>query len=106
MGFGREACHVADRTDDPSGQDGTYAEDLGEGGAGGLNLGLYATVQVGDLSVQSADVAQHLRCQAPPEAGRGALGPNGAQDARCPVGRKRPGYPAGDEVPQKRVEAV
>ncbi len=25
--------HVADRPDDPSGQDGTYAEDPGEGGA-------------------------------------------------------------------------
>ena len=36
----------------------------------------------------------------------GALGPNAAQNARCPIGRERPGYPAGEEVPQERVEAV
>jgi hypothetical protein len=30
--FGREASHVSDRPHDPRGQDGTYAEDLGEGG--------------------------------------------------------------------------
>jgi hypothetical protein len=34
------------------------------------------------------------------------LGPDAAQDARCPVGRERPSYPAGDEIPQERVEAV
>ena len=31
--LGREARHVADRIDDPGGRDGSYAEDLGEGGA-------------------------------------------------------------------------
>jgi hypothetical protein len=33
--LGREASHVPDRPYDPSGQYGSYAEDLGEGGAGG-----------------------------------------------------------------------
>src|SRR5215217_5384120 len=33
VSLAREACHVADRTDDLGGQYGTYAEDLGEGGA-------------------------------------------------------------------------
>ena len=73
MRLGREACHVAYSSYDPGGQDGTYAEDLGEGGARGLHLGLYATVQVRDLPVKGADVAQYLRGQAPPEAGRGQL---------------------------------
>ena len=44
MGPGREARHVADRPDDPSGQYGTYAEDLGEGGAGSFYLGFDAPV--------------------------------------------------------------
>ena len=51
-------------------------------------------------------LAQDLRSQPPAEAGRGALGPYAAQDARCPLGRKRSRHPAGDEVPQERVEAV
>jgi hypothetical protein len=120
--LGREACHVAYSSYDPGGQDGTYAEDLGEGGARGLHLGLYATVQVGDLPVQRPDVAQYLRGQAPPEAGRGALGPkcpwaevplgrsalgpNASQEAPGPVGRELPHHPAGEEVPQERVETV
>jgi hypothetical protein len=104
---GREARHVADRPDDPRGQYGTHAVDLGEDGAGGLHLGFDAPVQVLDLSVQRPDVAQHLRSQPPAEVGRGAaLGPYAAQDARGPVGRERPGHPAGDEIPQKPVEAV
>ena len=40
----REARHVTDRAYDPRGQDGTYAEDLGEGGAGSLYLGFDALV--------------------------------------------------------------
>src|SRR3569623_1442654 len=100
MGLRREACHVADRADDLGGQDGTHAEDLGEGGARGLHLGLYATVQVRDLLVLRPDVAQYLRGQASPEAGRGALGTYASQDARCAVGRKRSRYPAGEEVPK------
>jgi hypothetical protein len=36
---------------DPRGQYGTYAEDLGEGGARGLHLGFDAPTQVADLSV-------------------------------------------------------
>ncbi len=106
MGLGREAHHVADRTDDPRGQYGTYAEDLGEGGAGGFHLGFDEPIQVSDLSIQRPDVAQHLRSQSPSEAGRGALGPYAAQDARSPRGRERPGHPAGNEVPQESVEAV
>src|SRR5829696_9125773 len=69
----REARHIADGPDDPRGQDGTYAEDLGEGGAGGFYLGFDAPIQVRDLSVERPDVAQHLRGQAPSEAGRAAL---------------------------------
>jgi hypothetical protein len=43
----------------------------------------------------------------PAQAGRGAaLGTYAAQDARGPVGRERYGYPAGHEVPQKRVKAA
>jgi hypothetical protein len=106
VGLGREARHVADRTDDPRGQDGTYAQDLGEGGAGGLHLGFDAPVEVLDLPVQRPDVAQHLRSQPPPEASRGALGTYGAQDARSPRGRKRSGHPAGEEVAQESVQAV
>jgi hypothetical protein len=70
--LGRETRHVADRTDDPGGQDGSYAEHLGEGGAGGLHLGFDAPVEVRDLPVKSADVAQHLSGQPPAQAGRGA----------------------------------
>jgi hypothetical protein len=55
VGLGREALHVADRPDDRSGQYGTYAEDLGEGGAGGFYLGFDAPVQVRDLSIQCPD---------------------------------------------------
>src|SRR5215204_1331586 len=32
VGLSRKASHVADGPDDPRGQDGTYPEDLGEGG--------------------------------------------------------------------------
>ena len=69
MGLGGEAGHIADRTDDLGGQDGIYAEDLGEGGARGLYLGLDAPTQVGDLPIERPDVAQDLRGQAPTEAG-------------------------------------
>src|SRR5215203_2091596 len=104
--LGREAPHVPDRAYDPSGQYGTYAEDLGEGGAGSFHLGLDAPVEVRYLSIQRPDVAQDLRGQPPAEAGRGALGPYASQDARGPVGRKGSRHPSGDEVPQKPVEAV
>jgi hypothetical protein len=60
VSLGREASHVADGAYDPGGQYGAYAEDVGEGGARGPHLGLYATVQVGDLPVQRPDVAQDL----------------------------------------------
>ena len=107
MGLGGETRHVADRPDDPRGKDGTYAEDLGEGGAGGFHLGFDAPTQVSDLPVERPDVAQHFRGQAPAQAGRGAApGPYAAQDACSPVGRKRSGHPAGEEVPQEPVEAV
>ena len=107
MGLGREARHVAYSPDDLRGQYGTYAEDLGEGGTGGLHLGLDASVEVGDLPVQRPYVAQHLGGQPPAEAGRGAAPrPQAAQDARDSIGRERPGHPAGDEVPQETVQAV
>jgi hypothetical protein len=98
--LGREACHVAYSSYDPGGQDGTYAEDLGEGGARGLHLGLYATVQVRDLPVQRPDVAQYLRGQAPPEAGRGALGPK-CPWAECVAGSARPGRPRASPPPRR-----
>jgi hypothetical protein len=44
VGLGREAHHVADRPDDLRGQYGTYAEDLGKGGAGSFHLGFDALV--------------------------------------------------------------
>jgi hypothetical protein len=44
VSLGREARHVADRTDDLGGQYGTYAEDLGEGGAGSFYLTFDALV--------------------------------------------------------------
>src|SRR5918911_3297133 len=107
MRLGREACHVADSPHDPRGQDGTYAEDLGEGATGGFYLGFDALVEVGDLPIQRADVAQHLRSQLPAQAGRGAaLGTYGAQGARCPLGGELPSHPAGEEVPKERVETV
>ena len=61
MSFGREAPHVADCADDLYGQYGTYAKDLGEGGAGRSYLFFYAPIQVSDLSLERSDVAQHLR---------------------------------------------
>jgi hypothetical protein len=87
-GLGREAPHLADHAYDPRGQYGTYAEDPGEGGARGFYLSFDAPAQVGDLPVESADVAQHLGGQPPAqEAGRGtALEPYAAQDARGPLG--------------------
>jgi hypothetical protein len=104
--LGRKACNVADRPDDPGRQYGTHAEDPGEGGAGSVYLGFDALVEVGYLSVQRPDVAQDLRSQASAEAGRSTLGPYGAQDARRSVGRERPCYPAGEEIPQEPVQAV
>jgi hypothetical protein len=106
VGLGREACYVADRTDDLGGQYRANAEDLREGGAGSFYLGFDALAHVRDLSIQRSDVAQHLRSQSPAEAGRGALGPYAAQDACGSVGRKCSAYPAGDEIPQKPVQAV
>ena len=55
MGLGRETRHVADRPYDPRRQDGTYAEDLDEGGAGGFYLSFNAPTQVSDLPVKCAD---------------------------------------------------
>ena len=107
MPWGREACHVADRTYDRGGQDGTHAEDLGEGGTASVHLGFDAHVQVRDLPVESAHVAQHLGGQPPAHAGRStAPGPYGAQDARGPLGRELPGHSAGEEVPQEPVQAA
>src|SRR5215204_6692381 len=84
--LGREAPHVSDRAYDPSGQYGTYAEDLGEGGAGSFYLGFDAPVELSDLPIQRPDVVQDLRGQPPAQASRGAaLRPYGAQDACSPV---------------------
>ena len=58
MGLVREALHIADRSDDLCGQYWTYAKDLGEGGARSFYFGFYAPVQVCNLSLQCADVAQ------------------------------------------------
>ena len=90
MGFCREAHHIADRPYDLGGLYGTYAEDFGKGGAGGFYLGFDAPIEICDLSLQCADVAQDFRSQLPTEAGRGALGPYAAQDARGPIGRELP----------------
>ena len=65
MGLSGETRHVAERAYDLGGKDGTYAEDLGEGGAGSFHLGLDAPVEVGDLPIQRPHVAQHLRSQPP-----------------------------------------
>src|SRR5215218_916854 len=54
--LGREARHVPDGSYDPRGQDGTYAEDLGECGARGFYLGFDAPTQVRDLSIKRPDV--------------------------------------------------
>jgi hypothetical protein len=104
--WGREPPHVADRPYDLGGQYGTYAEDLGKGGARKFHLGFDAPVEVRDLSIERPDVAQDLRSQPPAEAGRGALGPYAAQDAGGSMGRERPGRPAGEEVPQEPMQAV
>jgi hypothetical protein len=88
----REARHVADRPDDLRGKYGTYAEDLGEGGAGGFHLGFDAPTQVRDLSIQCPDVAQHLRSQPSAEASRGALGPYAARPRRA--ARSAESFPA------------
>jgi hypothetical protein len=53
--LGRKAPHVPHRTDDPSGQDGTYAEYLSEGGARSFYLGFDAPVEVGDLRIERPD---------------------------------------------------
>ena len=49
MGLGGQTRHVADRPYDPGGQYGTYAEDLGEGGAGSFYLGFDAPTQTTDV---------------------------------------------------------
>ena len=69
-------------------------------------LGFDASMEVCDLSLQCPHVAQDLRSQPPAEARRGTLGPYAAYDAGGSVGRERSSYPAGDEIPQKPVEAV
>jgi hypothetical protein len=94
--LGREACHVAYSSYDPGGQDGTYAaEDVGEGGARGLHLGLYATVQVRDLPVKGADTSRNTS-----EAKRRL------RRAEVPLGRmprsKRPaGWPRASRPPRR-----
>jgi hypothetical protein len=85
---------------------GPMAEDLGEGGVRGFHLRFDASVEVGDLPLQRPEVAQDLRGQPPAQACRGALGAYAVQDARCPLGRERPSYPAGEEVPEEPVEAA
>ena len=85
MGLSWEAQHVAGRPQDRRGQDGTYAEDLGEGGTRGFHLGFDAPVEVRDLPIQRPHVAQHLRSQPSAQAGGSALGPYAAQDARGPI---------------------
>jgi hypothetical protein len=101
VGLGGEVRHAADRPYDLRGQNGTYADDLGKGGAGGFHLGFDAPVEVDDLSVQRPYVAQHLRGQPPAEVGRGAaLGTYAEQDTLGPPGRECPAYPAGDEIQQ------
>jgi len=57
VGLGREAHHIADRSDDLRGQYWTYAEDLGEGGAGSFYFGFDAPIEICDLSLQCANVA-------------------------------------------------
>src|SRR3954454_472047 len=64
------------RPDDLRSQDGTYAEDLGEGGARGLHLGFDTPVQVGDLPVSSV-----LTSRNPSEASRRL------RRAEAPLGR-------------------
>jgi hypothetical protein len=65
------------------------------------------SVEVGDLPMQRPYVAKHLGGQPLAEAGRGAArGPYAAQEACGPVGRELPGHPAGEEVPEERVQAV
>jgi hypothetical protein len=44
VGLSRETRHAADRAYDLGGQYGTYAEDLGKGGAGSFHLGFDAPV--------------------------------------------------------------
>jgi hypothetical protein len=89
--LGRKAPHhVPHRTDDPSGQDGNYAEYLSEGGARSFYLGFYAPVLRSAIFVSSVLTLS----AAPPKLAAGAgggsaLGPNAVQDAGCPVGRKR-----------------
>jgi hypothetical protein len=51
--LGRKAPHVPHRTDDLRGQDGTYAEYLGEGGARGFYLGFDAPVLRSAIFVSS-----------------------------------------------------
>jgi hypothetical protein len=77
----------------------TWVRVVPEASAGGFHLGFDAPTQVRDLSVERPDVAQHLRGQAPSEAGPGALGPYAAQNACGPAGRERSSYAAGEEVP-------
>jgi hypothetical protein len=57
VGLGREAHHIADRSDDLRGQYWTYAKDLGEGGAGSFYFGFDAPIEICDLSLQCANVA-------------------------------------------------
>ena len=112
MRLGWEACHVADRTYDPRRQDGSYAEDLGEGGAGGFYLGFNAPVQARDLPVKCADSKRSTseanrrrrRAEAPPlgrrprkmhaarSAESGRATPPGRRSRRSPCRRlERPG---------------
>jgi hypothetical protein len=58
--FARKPSHVAHHADDLRGQDGTHAEDLGEGGARGLHLLPDALVQIGDPLVEGANVTHYL----------------------------------------------
>jgi hypothetical protein len=60
VGLGRETCHTADCPDDLGGQDGSYAEDLGEGGAGSFHLGFDTLIEVRDLSLQCPDSKRRI----------------------------------------------
>src|SRR3712207_3047267 len=89
VALGREPSDVPNQGDDLRGQDRTYAEDVGEGGARGLHLLADAGVEVGDPPVEGAHVAQELGSQLPTDrlAGRTRIvaRTNAPEDAGRPV---------------------
>ena len=96
----REPPDVAHDPDDLRCQNRSYAEDLGEGGAGSIHFLPDALVQRGDLPIEGAHIAHQLGGQPLSRPSRGVVGTSAAQKLCGSLRRETLGNAVGEEVPQ------